>query len=126
MTLDRCTFAALVALALSAAAAPGPVQAQDRPWREVPARSVNSQGYEVTQFTARQAGAGCEGSQAYVHTGNATDRGVSRMTWARATPADGGVLCSDGTWYYGGGPRAGQPGGRTSDVLIRDGRFYRR
>jgi hypothetical protein len=95
-------------------------------WKPVPSTYTNSIGYIVTEFTVRPTGSGCEGSQHYVKANNPSDNGTSRMTWATASNKDGGTLCSGGTWYYGGGSRAGQPGGKAPDVLIKGGRFYRR
>jgi hypothetical protein len=94
-------------------------------WREIPSNYINSQGYRITGYTARAAGSGCVGGQKYVKVGNPSDKGVSERRWSKATKQDGGIVCSGGTWYYGG-PKAGQPGGSEPDLLIKGGKFYRR
>jgi hypothetical protein len=93
-------------------------------WREVPLSYTNSQGYRITGFTAQATGVGCVGSQNYVKVGAPSDKGVSERRWTRATKQHGGILCSGGTWYYGGGQNAGKPGGSVPDLLIKDGKFY--
>jgi hypothetical protein len=89
---------------------------------KIPSTFVNSLGFTVTGFNVRQTGAGCAGSQTYEKAG---DKGVSQMRWSNATKQDGGVLCTGGTWYYGGGPQKGQAGGATGNILIKNGSYYR-
>jgi hypothetical protein len=94
-------------------------------WQQIPSSYTNSRGFVVTEFTVRPTGSGCQGSQHYVQVGNPNNQGVSPLSWSSASKQDGGTLCSGGTWYYGG-PRAGQAGGSAGDVLIKNGKFYKR
>ena len=94
-------------------------------WQQIPSSYTNSQGYRVTGVTARVTGSGCAGGQNYVKAGDPSDKGYSAKRWTTATKQDGGTVCSGGTWYYGGS-KAGQLGGSESDLLIKDGKFYRR
>jgi len=120
--MHRISAAGAAALVLSLASA---ALAQD--WKQIPSSYTNSRGFIVTEFTVRPTGSGCQGSQHYVQVGDPSNRGVSPLTWSSASKQDGGTLCSGGTWYYGGDPpRAGQPGGSTGDVLIKNGKFYKR
>jgi hypothetical protein len=92
-------------------------------WKEIPSSFTNSEGFRITGFTARVTGPGCEGSQRYVKVGDPGRKGVSSRRWTSATKKDGGTVCRGGTWYYGGTDR---PGGKEPDLLIKDGKFYRR
>ena len=75
---------------------------------------VNEQGYKISNFRVRATSSGCEGSQDYISTKDPTDKGNSPRKWEKAEKVQGGILCSDGSWYYGvTGPRAPeQPPGR--------------
>ena len=112
----------IIVLSLSA----GICGAKAQEWKQVPSSFINTQGYKVTGYTVRATATGCQGSQNYVKIENPSDRGTSPMRWASVSKQDGGTLCSNGTWYYGGGSKAGRAGGGTSDVLIKNGKFYRR
>jgi len=119
--MRRITVAGAAALVLSLATI-----AQAQEWKQVPRSYTNTKGFVVTGFAVRPAGSGCQGSQHYVKVGDPSSQGVSPLTWSSASKQDGGTLCSGGTWYYGGGSRAGQAGGKESDVLIKNGKFYAR
>jgi hypothetical protein len=95
-------------------------------WKQVPSSYTNTKGFVVTGFTVQSIGSGCQGSQQYVKVGDPNNRGVSRSSWSSVSKQDGGTVCSSGTWYYGGGPRVGQAGGKADDVLIKNGKFYKR
>jgi hypothetical protein len=92
-------------------------------WQEIPSSFVNSEGFRITEFKARVVGSRCQGSQRYVKVDDPNRGGVSARRWTHATKADGGTVCSGGTWYLGG---TNQPGGKEGDLLIKDGKFYRR
>jgi hypothetical protein len=109
---------ALVLVATGTALCASSVFAQEK----IPSSYVNAKGYTVTGFNVRQTGAGCTGSQTYEKPG---DKGVSQMRWSATSKQDGGVVCTGGTWYYGSGTLKGQAGGATSDILIKNGSFYR-
>lgn len=112
----RSIFVAAVSLFVAASGA----EAQE--WKQIPSSYTNSQGYRITGYTARVTGSGCDGSQNFVMIGNPADKGVSIRRWTSATKQDGGTVCSGGTWYFG----SGKPGGSEPDLLIKDGKFYRR
>jgi hypothetical protein len=114
----RWILAGLCALLLAFV---GPSDAQEK----IPGRFVNSQGFQITGFTVRAGGSGCAGSQNYVKVGEPENKGVSQLRWATVTKQDDGILCSDGSWVYGSGDRKGQTGGSTSNVLIKNGSFYK-
>ena len=119
--MRRITVAGAAALVFSLATA-----AQAQEWKQIPSSYTNSRGFVVTGYTVRPTGSGCQGSQHYVEVGNPNNQGVSPLSWSSASKQDGGTLCSGGTWYYGGGPRAGQAVGTADDVLIKNGKFYKR
>jgi hypothetical protein len=98
------------------------VEAKD--WKPVPS-SWTSGEYRISEYTVKATATGCEGSQSYEKIGNPSDKGVARLAWASVSKKYHGTLCSRGTWYQGGGPNAGQAGGHESDVLIKNGKFYR-
>ena len=99
--------------------------AEAQEWRQIPSSRTNSQGYKISGYTVRATASGCQGSQNYAKIGNPNDKGVSIRRWTSVSKQDGGMLCSGGTWYYDG-TKAGQTGGSEPDVLIKNGKFYRR
>jgi hypothetical protein len=118
--------ALLLSVGIVVALASAPVLAQPlaaQEWKQIPSTFTNSEGFRITAFTARVTGSGCEGSQRYVKINDPNRKGVSVRRWTAATKKDGGTVCTGGTWYYGG---TNQPGGKEPDLLIKDGKFYRR
>jgi hypothetical protein len=91
-------------------------------WREIP-KSFTYQGFRISEFTARATGSGCEGAQRYEKIDDPSRKGISARRWTSASEKDDGIVCTGGTWYFGG---TNQPGGSEPDLLIKAGKFYRR
>src|SRR6185436_14366002 len=86
-------------------------------WERLPKAFIANNGNTFTEFTAFPSGTGCVGSGVRQSPQKTHPENAGRI-WTTATRQDGGIVCSNGTWYLG------WYSGYQADVLIKGGAIY--